>query len=316
MLKIVVIGYGQMFANLISGCLESGHKVVGVLRHDKVIYDKVSLKIKDIFAPSNDKSFIDSLKLYEINANSVNSEEFKKEIIKLNPDIILVGSWSEKLKKTTIDLPKMACINCHPSMLPKYRGPNPYAQVIINGEEKTGITFHLMDSNFDTGAILHQAEVDILPNDTGETLKSRCANTAKKEIAVLLNNLETEIIIPIPQNESAATYQKQLDAHDIILDFKKTSDEIDRKIRGLRPWLNCYIPYQNVFFKVDKYKIIDKDTKKIEPETIVKKGRNSLQIVCGDNKTIEFSNLKILGTAFFGTSIFINLFVKTNSKAN
>ncbi len=314
-MKVVVAGYGQMFANLIQGCLESGHQVVGVFRHDRVVYDSLSLKIKDLFAPSVDKSFINAYKLNEITSKSINSEHFKKELLKLNPDILLIGSWSEKLKKPIIDLPKIGCINCHPSLLPKYRGPNPYAQVIINGEEKTGITFHLIDTRFDSGAILHQEEVPILQYDTGDTLKARCASKAKTAIGTLLNNLESEIIIPIPQNESLATYQKQLDAKDIILDFNKSSVEIDRKIRGLTPWLKSYIPYKNSFFRVSKYKISENTTNQKEAGTIVRKEGNSLHILCADNKIIEFSNLKLLGSTFLGTSLYIKLFVKTASKA-
>lgn len=315
MLKVVVVGYGQMFASLVLGCLDSGNKVVGVLRHDRITHTPLTLKIKDTFFPSNDKSFIDSLNLNEIKAQSVNSEAFRKEIIKLNPDIIVIGSWSEKLQKKTVDLPKLACINCHPSLLPKYRGPNPYAQVIINGETKTGVTFHLVDSGFDTGAILHQAEVDILNDDTGETLKNRCANKAKSEFAVLLNNLDKEIIIPINQSEKAATYQKQLCEKDILLDFSKTAEEVDRHIRGLKPWLKCYIPHKNSFFKVDKYKIIENKTEIKTPASIISKGKNTLQIACAEDKAIEFSNLRILGLPRFATNFYIKHFVHLNDKA-
>ena len=313
-MKIVVVGYGQMFANLIQGCLESGHKVVGVFRHDKILYDPISLKLKDIFNPSKDKSFINAHKLYEIKATGINSLSFKKEVLKLSPDIILIGSWSEKLKKHTIDLPKIACINCHPSLLPKYRGPNPYAQTIIHGEEKTGITFHLVDTSFDTGAILHQAEVPILNTDTGDTLKARCANKAKNEIITLLTKLDSEIIVPIHQNEDFASYQKQLDAKDILLNFDKTAEEIDRKIRGLTPWLKCYIPYKNDFLKIDKYKILPNNTDHKQCGTIVNKKARSLQITCKDNKIIEFTNLHLLGSLPIATSLYIKLFVRLYSK--
>lgn len=314
-MKIIVIGYSQMFANLISGCLEAGHQVVGVFRHEKVIYDNSTLAMKDLIAPSKDKSFIDSYKLYEIKANSVNSEKFRKEVLKLNPDIILVGSWSEKICQKTINLPKLGCINCHPSMLPKYRGPNPYAQVIKNGEIKTGVTFHLVDSGYDTGPILHQAEVDILPDDTGETLKTRCAKVVKTEVISLLNKLDNEIIIPIAQNEKQATYQKQLCEDDILLDLTKTSIEIDRHIRALTPWMKCYIPYKDKFFKVNDYQIIENDTKITTPATIVKKKGNDISITSGDNKIIVFKNLQLLDDfSKIFTTLYIKYFVKLHDQ--
>jgi methionyl-tRNA formyltransferase len=154
-MKIIVIGYSQMFASLVLGSIEAGHQVVGILRHDRILLDSFWLKIKDIFAPSKDKSFIDAYNLNEIKAQSVNSQKFIKEALKLNPDIIFVASWSEKISQKVINLPKIGCINCHPSLLPKYRGPNPYAQVIKTVKKKK-YTFSFVDNNYDTGPILHQ----------------------------------------------------------------------------------------------------------------------------------------------------------------
>ncbi len=144
-----------MFASLVLGSIEAGHQVVGILRHDRILLDSFWLKIKDIFAPSKDKSFIDAYNLNEIKAQSVNSQKFIKEALKLNPDIIFVASWSEKISQKVINLPKIGCINCHPSLLPKYRGPNPYAQVIKTVKKKK-YTFSFVDNNYDTGPILHQ----------------------------------------------------------------------------------------------------------------------------------------------------------------
>ncbi|MDD3237103.1 MAG: formyltransferase family protein [Candidatus Gastranaerophilales bacterium] len=309
MQKVIVIGYGEMFANLILGIKDSGNKVVGVMRHDRIIYDPITLFFKDIFAPSKDKSFIDSLKIHEIKAPSVNSEAFIKEALKLNPDIILVGSWSEKLKLKTIKLPKLATINTHPSLLPKYRGPNPYAQTIMHGEIKTGLTFHLIDSDYDTGAILHQVEIPIMPDDTGNTLKNRCVNAAKIEIQNLLNKLDSEIIIPIPQKESVASYQKQLSEKDILINFTKSVEEIDRHIRGLTPWLKCYFPHKNSFFRVNKYEIINKKHNKTAG-TIIKKGNDSIIVACLNDKMIKFSNLELLGLPHIFTTFYIKYFVK------
>ena len=87
-----------------------------------------------------DYNYIKSYKLPEIHASSVNSKEFKKKLLKLNPDIILVGSWKEKISKEIYDIPKIATINAHPSLLPKYRGPNPYYWTIKNREQQSGIT--------------------------------------------------------------------------------------------------------------------------------------------------------------------------------
>ncbi len=317
MLKIVIAGYGEMFTNIILGSIESGHNVVGVFRHDHVLHSPTKLFFKDIFNPSKEKLFINSQNLYEIIAPSINSEKFKNEIIKLNADIIIVASWSEKLKRATINLPKIASINCHPSLLPKYRGPNPYSRTIMAGESKTGITFHLMDEKFDTGAILHQKEIPIMPFDNGNTLKLRCAGTARNEIKTLLTNITSDIIIPIPQDEKRATYQPQLDEKDILIDFNQPAEVIDRKIRGLTPWMKCYIPHKNDFFEVYDYKIINNNTNIKTAAKIIDKTKENITISCNDGKAIEFIKPKIFETLFpVSTRAYIKFKVNIGDDAN
>lgn len=314
--KIVVVGYGQMFSNLILGTIESGHKVVGVLRYDRIKYNPLILFIKDIFAPSKEQAFIKSCKLHEIKAPSVNSEKFKKEILKLNPDIILVGSWSEKLKKETFSLPKLACINCHPSLLPKYRGPNPYARTIMNGESESGITFHLMEENFDTGPILLQKRIRITKTETGETLKNKCCAEARTAVGELFDTMCNEILIPIKQNEKEASYYPQISVEDILIDLDDSADKIDCQIRGLQPWQSSYIPHKNIFFKVKDIEIAENKTGYHRPGTIIGKGKNSLSVVTGDDKIIIFKNAHLFGGIRKPlTNFYINTFIKIGDLA-
>ena len=318
-MKIVVVGYDQMFSSLITGSLESKNKVVGVFRHERVTIHPFFLFFKDIFAPSKDFSFIKSLRLREIKARSVNSKEFYKEVLKLNPDLILVGSWSEKFKKPIINLPKLGTINCHPSLLPKYRGPNPYMRVIMNGEKETGVTFHLMDENLDTGPILMQKKIDILQGfkgDTGESLKNRCCAVAKNAIAELLTSINNEIVIPTNQNEKESSYYPQISEEDILIDFEKTSVQINALIRALTPWQPAYIPHKKAFLQVGSMKFFENKTKfhadKYKAGLVLKKNKNAMWILTGDDKIAKVSKLKLFGN--FGslfTPFYMNFCVKS-----
>ncbi len=314
-MKIIVVGYDQMFSNLILGTLASGHKVVGVFRHDRVVYHPFLLFLKDTFFPSKDYSFIKSLNLNEVKARSVNSKTFKKELLKLEPDLIIVGSWSEKFKKQIIDLPKIGTINCHPSILPRYRGPNPYIRVIMNGEKETGITFHLMDEKLDNGPILMQKKLEIIQGvngDTGESLKSKCCNLAKPSVCELLQSMDNEIIIPMPQNVKEATYYPQINEKDILLDFRKTSDELDRQLRALFPFQPAYIAHGKTFLKVKSHKIFENKTNYTTAGMIVRKEKNNILVVTGDNKLIALKGLQVFGkTGFLLTPLYMKMFVKT-----
>lgn len=200
MLKVVIVGYGEMFTNLIAGTLDSGCEIAGVLRKDTVKYHPLWRKIKDIINPSVEYNYIKSYSIPEIKARGVNTKEFKQALLKLNPDIILVGSWGEKISKEIYDFPKIAAINAHPSLLPKYRGPNPYFWTIRNQEQISGVTFHLIDKGLDTGAILAQEEIKIYPSDTGKSLKERTVLVARGVVCELLKALREDIIIPLTQS--------------------------------------------------------------------------------------------------------------------
>lgn len=302
-MKVVILGKGEMLANLIEGA--KGYNIVGVFRYERTCYNPIKLFLHDFFKPSNDVTLIKSLKLHEIKCKSANSEEFKKEILKLNADVILVGTWRERLKKEIFNLPTIATINVHPSLLPEYRGPNPYIQTILHGEKFSGITFHLMNEDFDRGAILAQEKIEILPMDTSKELKEKTVYKARLITTELLNRLNTEIIQPVPQGEGS--YYPNITGDEMMLDFiNQTSTEILNTIRALYPFLPTYITIGKKFFKVNPYKarILDK---KGEAGEILDKcvKTRSLTIACKDGKSVKMSDLKLYGLQIF-TKYFIN----------
>lgn len=318
-MKVVILGAGPMFMNLIAGCMDAGCDIVGVFRYDRVKYPLIDRFLLDVFNPSKEFTYIKSHKLHEINARSANSAEFKKEILKLNADIILVGTWGEKLKKSIIYLPKIATINVHPALLPKYRGPNPYMQAIKHMEKESGVTFHLMDENFDSGAILLQKKIEIGVKDTGAELRQKISILTREGICELLKKLDEEIIIPVIQDETKASYFPQICSDDVMLDFSKSAEEVSAHIKGFYPWCKCYFEYNEKFFIPNPYKleILENNSDITESYTIVEKSYKdkSITILCGDGKLLKMSGLKLYGfldQVFSGFYIryFVNKFKK------
>lgn len=321
-MKVIILGKGDMLANLIEGALDAGSEIVGVFRYERTAFSFLHLKFHDFFKPSNDLTIIKQHKLHEIKCKSANSEQFKKEVLKLNADVILVGTWKEKLNKEIVNLPVIASVNVHPSFLPKYRGPNPYLQTILNGEKSSGITFHLMDKKFDNGAILAQKKIDILPNDTSKELRERTVFQARLMCQEVLKKLEYGMIIPVKQKEDDATYYKNITPNDIMLDFKKeTAEKIHSRIRALHPWLPAYFRHENKFFIPNPYKIsvlTDEETKNIlkknnikhpKPAEIIDKNSdiNSITVYCKNNKSLKMDNVKLYGIF---NKLFTNTYIK------
>ena len=331
-MKVILIGKGKMLANMIESAYTSGVEIAGVMRYERTTLSPLKLLIHDLFKTSHDLTLIKQYKLPEIKCKSVNSKEFREIILKTNTDILLVGTWREKIQKETFSMPKIGTVNIHPSLLPRYRGPNPYMQVILRGERKTGVTIHLMDENWDTGAILLQKEIDIMPDDTGKELRERTFTAARELVWEFLQKIQSEVIIPIQQNENRASYFGNVNEIIKMLDFKnRTAEEIYAIIRALHPWMPCYITIGKHFLKVNPYKVFPgkqqadtlKDVlqKNIESAVLPDKKehftagqivandsrKNSLTIVCKDGQTLKFEDLKLWG---FFIRPFTKLFIK------
>lgn len=304
-MKIVVIGYSKIFVSVIESVLASRHELLAVFRHDRVKYSPFTLFFKDIFNPSFDLSFIKSKKIREIIATSANSNKFKEEIEKLSPDIIFVCSWSEKIKKEIFDIPKIGTINVHPSLLPKFRGPNPYAQVLFNNEKYSGVTFHFMNEFFDAGPILIQEKFEIIDSDDGSSIKNKAAALTKIMCQKILSNTHETILSPYYQDESQATYQPALTLKDAILDFNLPSHALIKKIKGLYPWAKAFVDCNGHFLEVKSYKISD-NFSNLPPKSIINKQGRNFSIVTIDNKIISFYNTKLIKTFFTpSTRLFI-----------
>lgn len=169
-----------------------------------------------------------------------NNETFRAQLSSLNPDAIVVVGYGHIIPQWMIDLPWLGNINLHASLLPKYRGAAPIQWAIANGEEITGVTTMRIDAGLDTGDILLQKEVAILPGDTSETLASRLAAVGADLMVETLRGLQAGTIQPRPQDHSQATRAPMLKKEDGQIDFRRTAQEICNRLRGLQPWPGAF----------------------------------------------------------------------------
>lgn len=296
-MRVVVLGKGLMLANIVLGVLDAGADVVGVFRYEETCNSRLKMLFDDFFKPAPEVTLINNLKIRQIRLKSANGPLFRKLMVTLNVDLIIIGTWRERLEKETFNLPTIASVNVHPSLLPKYRGPNPYLQNILHDEKYSGVTLHLVTEKFDNGPILKQEKVEILDSDTSQELRDRSVRTARKLVTELISDLDNKVLTPVAQNEKLATYYPNISGDERMLDFKfQTSDEISRTIRALHPFLPCYITYLNKFFIVNPYnfKILQESFSANAGDIVAKNPeKSSITILCADDKAIRFTDLKL-----------------------
>lgn len=232
-LKIVFIGTGEFAEMILRGLVLLDLNIVKVIsesgkpsgRNQRICASAVAQT-----AQTFKKSLIETEKISNL----------KTEIQKLNPDLILLADFGQIISPEILVLPKIAAINIHPSLLPKYRGPSPIATAILNGEKKTGVTIMKMAPKIDAGEILAQTEIELDEEDNALSLRNLLANLSLKMLLEFLPKLQSGDIEIIEQNESQATYSHKFKKEDGEIDWKKSAEEIDRQIRALFGWPGTY----------------------------------------------------------------------------
>lgn len=182
------------------------------------------------------------------------------------PDLIICTDFGKKIPEDILKIPKIAAINIHPSLLPKYRGPSPIQTAILDSGKvptggrdsdrtdvlsalrsehrrsvgKTGVSIIKMVPKMDAGPILAQEKIEIWPEDNTRNLKIRLSNLALKMLLTNLPKLQSGDFQEQTQDESQASYTKKLKKEEGEIDWQKPAEEIDRQIRAYYPWPGTY----------------------------------------------------------------------------
>lgn len=176
-----------------------------------------------------------------IKPENVNDSEPISIIRSWKPDVIAVVAFGQFLKKELLKMPLFGCINCHFSLLPKYRGASPVVAALAAGDKITGVSVMKMGVGMDDGPILKQAYEPIYSDVTGGQLMDYLSISGGVTLASTLVKLgSNQLPPPVAQNNSDATYAHKLKKTDGLINWDETTLVIERKIRAYFPWPGCY----------------------------------------------------------------------------
>lgn len=167
---------------------------------------------------------------------SLRSAGAQQELGALRPDLILVAAYGKLLPPETLALPPHGCLNLHPSLLPRYRGPSPVATAILEDAAVTGVTLMQLDPGMDTGPILAQQAIPLRGDETAATLTGDLFRIGAQ---LLLDNLagwRAGQLPARPQDDSQATVTRKLERADGIADWNLTAAALERRRRAFTPW--------------------------------------------------------------------------------
>ena len=244
-MKVIYMGTPDFAVGPLEAIIEAGHEVCVVVTQP----DKPKGRSKELI-PSPVKQCAMNYGIPVLTPEKIKVEESVKELSRYPADIGVVAAFGQILSEEILSMPTFGCINIHASLLPKYRGAAPIQWSIIDGEAETGVTIMQMDKGLDTGDILFQKKVPISPEETGESLFDKLADTGASLVVEALERIEKGEVSPIKQEEEKSSYAKMLKKETGRIDFNKSALELERLVRGLYPWPSAYTFYQGKQLKI------------------------------------------------------------------
>ena len=243
--RTVFMGTPQFAVTILESLLSSPYQVLAVYTQP----DKPAGRGRQVAFPPVKRLALEH-GIPVIQAQTLKSSEVLEKLASLQPELIIVAAFGYILPPAVLSLPRFACLNVHPSLLPRHRGPSPVANTILCGDELAGVTIMLMDSGMDTGPILAQGKVGISFMDTTGSLSSRLADVGAKLLLEALPDWLGGKLEPQAQAESQATYSKLTTSEDAEIDWHLSAVELWRRVRAYNPWPGCYTWCQGKRLKI------------------------------------------------------------------
>ena len=296
-MRLVFMGTPEFAVTALKQIVDAGHEVVSVYTQP----DKPKGRSGKP-APSPVKQFAVDKNIPVLQPVKLREAENAEQLRSLAPDMIVVAAYGQILSEEILNIPRLGCVNIHASLLPKYRGAAPIERSILDGEAKTGVTTMMMAKGLDTGDILEQAETEILPTDTGESLTERLAEMGGELILSTMEKLEKSELTPIPQKDEDSTYAQMLNKEMGLLDFSRPAAELERTIRALIPWPCAYTMLDGKQIKLLGAEVVETSG---EPGTVAEVTKKSFTVACGE-KGLRLKKLQPEGKKPMDTAAFLN----------
>jgi len=301
MVRIIFAGMPEMGPICLTALIEAKKNIVGV-----VMPPKNNMAIYNTMLTIANGLGLDPISFEK----RMDEPEFIEKVRSKNADIGIVASFNKRFPKVLLDSVKMGFVNSHPSLLPMYRGGNPYFYPIINNEKKTGVTLHFMDEEFDTGDIVFQKEVALSPYETMGTIFNRTNFMFAQVHVDMITFLEQGNELQRKPQDKAGKYPDAPMIHEhlghTIIDWTQNAEIIERFIRACNPFMGSMTSYKSNPVKIfsgfyDSTKTSDKP-----PGTIVEVFPTHISVATG--KGFFYPTALQVGSYFSGD---INMFIKT-----
>lgn len=300
-LRLVFCGTPAFAVPTLEALLTAGHSAsLVVTQPDRPVGRK------QILTPPPVKQTALALHLEVIQPEKIKTNaEFRARLEAIQPDAIVVVAYGRIIPKWMLDLPRLGCINLHGSLLPNYRGAAPIQWAVANGDSVTGNTTMLLEEGLDTGPMLLQQQVPILPEQTSVDLFEILAREGAPLVVESLAGLAAGSLHPTPQDHAQATLAPILDREDGRMDFAaRTATELWNRWRGFQPWPGAFTALAGKKIIVNQLSPASDVPTKLQPGELLSTD-NRLFAGCAHNTALEFLEVQPEGKSRMSAADFL-----------
>lgn len=283
-----------------------GYHVVGVVTQPEKPVGRARIVMP---SPVKKAALENHLLVYEPH-NLKSDTEFFNNFKHLEPDVCIIAAYGKIIPSRYLEVPKYGFINIHPSLLPKYRGPSPIQAALINGDEETGVSIIKIDEQMDHGPILGIVDYKLKATDYYDKVEEEMAKLGAELLIEILPKYTAGEIKPQEQDNSSATFTKLLTREDGEISWDRSAERIYNQVRALNPepgtWtiLRQGFGGQSKIINIKSAEVLDTDTKKEEPGTILNINNNV--VVATKKCYLILKRIQLEGGKEMDASAFLN----------
>lgn len=222
---------------------------------------------------------------------SCRDEAVLDQLRDLAPDVIVVAAYGKLLPEALLNIPRLATINVHSSILPQYRGAAPINWAVLNGDAETGVTIMHMASELDAGDIIAQRATPIGPNEDAQALYARLADLGGSLLVETVAAIERGSASRTPQDGAQATLAPMLSKELSPMDWTHTAQELHNQVRGLIPWPAAVTELGGKRCKVFST-VTETAPEGAKPGAVLEAGKGGVLVACGGNTALRILELQ------------------------
>lgn len=291
-MSLVFMGTPDFVVPVLDALVQGGYSVGGVYTQP----DRPSGRGR-IADPSPVKQYAVRMGLPVYQPDTWETPETIGQLASLAPEFIVVAAYGSILPGEAVNIPTHSCINVHPSLLPKYRGPAPVVSALLDGMSTTGVTLIVLEGKVDAGPVIAQRAVNVEEFDTTGVLTSRLFMEGARLLTETLPKWLKGEITPQNQDDQSATTTKKLIKTDGELDWSQPQTHLLRQVKALDPWPGTYSFWRGQQFKILEVSPTDVRGDGLYGRVVMLSNAHGprIGVIAGDGKILELHRVQLAG---------------------